>query len=159
MDKVTNWFAWKSIRKGNGGQEETEGGNNGMMEHWKNGVLEYWSDGVLERGEDCRLSTLRSPASGGTEDGRQGFRLRYSYPATRRRGEGDRIERNGRMEYWSIGVMEYWEDGMMGKEKSLPASPFDTLRASRFRKGRRSAKRMVPTQRREGRGLRERGGK
>ena len=33
-----------------------------------------------------------------------------------------RIKRNGRMEYWSIGVMEYWEDGMMGKEKSLPAS-------------------------------------
>ena len=64
-------------------------------EKWKNGVLEYWSDGVLERGEDTRLSTLRSPASGGTEDGRQGFRLRYSYAVTRRRGTGDRIKSNG----------------------------------------------------------------
>jgi hypothetical protein len=63
----------------------------------------------------------------------------------RRQKTGDRIERNGRMEYWSIGVMEYWKNGMMGKEKSLPASPFDMLRASRFTKGRRSAKRMVPT--------------
>jgi hypothetical protein len=24
---------------------------------------------------------------------------------------GDRIERNKRMEYWSIGVMEYWKEG------------------------------------------------
>ena len=47
-----------------------------MLERWKNGVLEYWSDGVLERGEDSRLSALRSPASGGTKEGRQGFRLR-----------------------------------------------------------------------------------
>jgi hypothetical protein len=31
-----------------------------MMEHWKNGVLECWNDGILERGEDTRLSTLRS---------------------------------------------------------------------------------------------------
>jgi len=67
----------------------------GMMECWKNGKMEYWSDGVLERGEDTRLSTLRSPASGGTEDGRQGFRLRYSYAVTRRRGTGDRIKSNG----------------------------------------------------------------
>ena len=49
------------------------------------------------------------------------------------------------MEYWSIGVMEYLEEGMMGEKKSLPASPFDRLRTTRFTKGRRSAKRMVPT--------------
>ena len=91
-------------------------------EKWKNGVLEHWSDGVLERGEDSRLSNLRPAAFGTAEDGCQGFRLRYSYAATRRRGKGDRIKRNGRMEYWSIGVMEYWKNGMMGKEKSLPAS-------------------------------------
>jgi len=52
------------------------------------------------------------------------------------------------MEYWSIGVMEYleegmmecWKNGRMEEKKSLPASPFDTLRASRFRKGRRQGK-------------------
>ena len=47
MDKATDWFFWESIRKGNGGQEEIEGG--------KNGVLEYWSDGVFGRGNDGML--------------------------------------------------------------------------------------------------------
>jgi hypothetical protein len=32
---------------------------------------------------------------------------------------GDRIERNGRMEYWSIGVMEYWKEG---KTPAFPPS-------------------------------------
>jgi hypothetical protein len=41
---------------------------------------------------------------------------------------------------WKEGIRECWKDG--GK-KSLPASPFDALRASRFRKGRRPAKSMV----------------
>jgi len=52
-------------------------------------------------------------------------------------------KKEGRMEYWSIGVMEYWKDqktgdrmkstgimecwknGMMGERKSLPASLYE----------------------------------
>ena len=41
MDRVTDCFVWQSIRKANGGQEETERGNNGMLECWKDGGKKF----------------------------------------------------------------------------------------------------------------------
>jgi hypothetical protein len=68
----------------------------------------------------------------GEKDGRK-VEARRDPPSPRlRRGKGDRMK--------STGIVEWGKDG--GK-KSLPASPFDALRASRFRKGRRPAKSVV----------------